>query len=174
MIIDNVKNSDELNTVMDLIFTVFPEYNANTKKEYRDCWQKRLIELPELLIYAKDCDIYCGFTFAWDDNGIITISFCGVDFSYRGKGIGKSLITEAEKRIKLLGYHGIALGAVETAKGFYKKLGYTGSLLIQSEQHSIEELMSLNTTYEVIYTNVYDSTINQVCLRVSAADRELQ
>lgn len=82
--------------------------------------------------------------------------------------------TEIERRVKALGYHSIALGSVEGAERFYEKLGYKGSLLIQSEDHSIDQLLSLNDKYEVIYTNVYEGTVNQVCLRLSSPDRELQ
>jgi hypothetical protein len=79
-----------------------------------------------------------------------------------------------EERAKARGVRLIALGAAETAEGFYAKLGYTGSLLIQSERHSIEELLSLNTKYEVRYTRVYDGKINQVCLALPEANRKLQ
>ncbi len=83
-------------------------------------------------------------------------------------------MVEIEKRIKHLDYHGITLGAVEGAEEFYAKLGYTGSLLIQSEEHSIDELKSLNESYEVIGTNVYDGSVNQVWLRLPSINRELQ
>lgn len=81
---------------------------------------------------------------------------------------------EAERRIRALGYHSIALGAPEGAEDFYEKLGYTGSLLIQQEKCSIDELKSLNQEYEVIWTNVYEERINQICLRVRSVDREFQ
>ena len=83
-------------------------------------------------------------------------------------------MVEVEKRVKDLGHHRITLGALEVAEGFYAKLGYTGSLLIQSEEHSIDELKSLNELYEVIGTNVYDGTVNQVWLRLPVIDREFQ
>jgi hypothetical protein len=54
------------------------------------------------------------------------------------------------------------------------KVGYIGSLLIQSEKHGINEMLSLNTRYEVRYTNVYNGKINQVCLALQESDRELQ
>jgi predicted acetyltransferase len=112
--------------------------------------------------------------FGFVENDVITIGHCGVAKEYRGQGVGSALMVEVEKCVKDLGYHGIALGAVEGAEEFYAKLGYTGSLLIQSEEHSIEELKSLNETFEVIGTNVYDGTINQVWLRLPAIDREFQ
>lgn len=111
---------------------------------------------------------------SWLHNGGITIAHCCVNNVYRGKGVGKALMLEVEKRVKSLGYHNIALGSAESAEGFYEKLGYTGLLLIQSEKHSIDELKSLNSLYEVIYTNVYDGIVNQIYLHLPYADRELQ
>lgn len=170
--IDNVKNADELIAVLDFVYSIFPQIKDG-KYSY-DFWKQKLNELPELLLYAKDGDEICGSVFAWDDNGGITIAHCCVGKAHRGKGIGKALMIEAENRIKALGYHSIALGSVEGAEGFYEKLGYKGALLIQSEKNSIDELKSFNKKYEVIYTNVYDGTINQVCLKIPFYDREFQ
>lgn len=79
-----------------------------------------------------------------------------------------------EERAKNHGIHLIALGAVQSAEGFYAKLGYTGSLLIQSQKHSINELLSLNEKYSVNYTRVHDEIINQINLAILESDRELQ
>lgn len=174
MYIDNVKNSDELEAVLKLVNAIFPWIQNFGYKYSHDFWDERLNDLPESLLYAKDGDTICGSVFAWSDNGGITIGHCCVDSTYRGKGVGKALILEAEKRVKALGYQGITLGSLESAEGFYEKLGYTGSLLVQSEKHSIDELKSINTKYEVINTNVYDGTINQIYLRLPIADRTLQ
>lgn len=177
MVIKNVKNIDELDDVLNFIHSIFPPdlSGANGAYKYsRDFWIDRMNELPELLLYAKCGAIICASVFAWNDNGNITVACCGVDSKYRGKGIGRALMSETEKRVKSLGFHGIALGSVENAERFYEKLGYTGTLLIQSEKDSIEDLKSLNTKYEVIATGVYDAAINQVYLRLPAADRDLQ
>lgn len=174
MFIDNVKNIYELDPVLQLVFTIFPQLENGGYKYSRDFWVEKMIELPELLLYAKDGDVICGSVFAWVDNGGVTIAHCCVDNGYRGKGVGKALMLEAERRVKALGYHSIVLGSVEGAEGFYEKLGYKGSLLIQSEIHSIDELKSFNKKYEVIYTNVYEGTVNQVCLRLPFVDREFQ
>ena len=175
MDIDNVKNIDELDSVLQLVYDLFPQLVDNDEYRYsRNFWIEKMSELPELLLYAKDGSTICGSVFAWVDNGAVTIGPCCVDNAYRGKGVGSALMIEVEKRVKDLGYRGMTLGAVEGAEGFYEKLGYTGSLLIQSRKHSIDELKSLNKKYEVIGTNVYDGTINQVWLRLPAIDRELQ
>ena len=174
MLIDNVRDIDELDAVLELVFSTFPQLKNGEYRYSRSFWIEKMNELPELLLYARDGDTVCGFVYAWIDNGSVTIAHCGVARAYRGMGIGKTLMLEVEKRAKSLGYQSIALGSVDGAEGFYEKLGYKGSLLIQSEQHSIDELQSLNTSYEVIYTNVYDGTVNQVCLRLPIVDRELQ
>jgi len=174
MMIDNVKTIEELDAVLQLVFSIFPQVTDGTYKYSRDFWIDKLNELPELLLYAKDGDKVCGFVLAWNDHGTITAVTVGIDKEYRGQGIGKALMLELERRVKALGYHGIALGAGEGAEGFYEKLGYKGSLLIQSEKYSIDELKALNTEYEVLYTNVYEGKINQVCLRLPKIDRELQ
>jgi hypothetical protein len=66
------------------------------------------------------------------------------------------------------------MGSAEGKEGFYEKLGYTGSLLIQSVKYSVDELNAFNKKYKVIYTNIYEGTVNQVCLRLPAIDREFQ
>ena len=81
---------------------------------------------------------------------------------------------ELEKRAKAVGIRKLALGAAESAEGFYAKLGYTGSLLIQSEKHAVEELLAINTEHSVIYTSVWGGTVNQICLAINEPDRPLQ
>jgi len=174
MLIEHVKNMDELEAVLQLVFSIFPQLENGEYKYSRKFWVEKMNELPELLLYAKDGDVICGSVFAWVDNGGVTVAHCCVDHAYRGKGIGRALMLEVEKRVKALGYHSIALGAVEGTEGFYEKLGYKGSLLIQSEKYTVDELKSLNKTYEVIYTNVYEGTIHQLCLRLPSPDREFQ
>ncbi|HOJ46639.1 MAG TPA: GNAT family N-acetyltransferase [Bacillota bacterium] len=174
MLIDNVKTLAELDSVMDLVFSVFPYLPTDDNKYSLSFWAGKMNELPELLLYAKDGEVICGSVFAWVDNGGVTVAHCCVAPAYRGQGIGRDLMLEIERRVKALGYHSIVLGSVEGAERFYEKLGYKGSLLIQSEDHSIDQLLSLNDKYEVIYTNVYEGTVNQVCLRLSSPDRELQ
>ena len=180
MIIDNVKNIEELNAVLKVVEKIFSNSgidNDGEEKYSRKFWIEKFSERPELLLFAKINDKICGSVFAWEDNGSITIAHCGVLEEYHKQGIGKALILETEKRVKNLGYDSIVLGSVEDAEEFYEKLGYAGSLLIQSDTNSIEELKSLNErekNYEVLWTNIYEGTINQICLKVSIADRELQ
>ena len=174
MHIDNVTNADELEPVWQFVCDIFPQLNNDECKYSRAFWIEKMGELPELLLYARDGSTICGSVFAWVTNGAVTIGHCCVDRANRGQGVGSALMVEVERRVKDLGYRGITLGAMEAAEGFYAKLGYTGSLLIQSEEHSIDRLKSLNESYEVIGTNVYEGTVSQLWLRLPAVDRELQ
>lgn len=63
---------------------------------------------------------------------------------------------------------------MEGAEAFYEKLGYSGVLLVQSENHGLDELAAFNKKYEVIGTNIYDGTINQVWLRLPSIDHGFQ
>ncbi len=83
-------------------------------------------------------------------------------------------MVEVEKRAKALGWRRITLGAVEGTEGFYEKLGYSGSLLVQSGEHSAGELAAFNRKYEVIGTDVWNETVSQVWLRLPLLDREFQ
>ena len=43
----------------------------------------------------------------------------------RGKGVGSKVVTEIEQFCKLFGYSGVVLHSAESARGFYRKIGYT-------------------------------------------------
>jgi len=79
-----------------------------------------------------------------------------------------------EKRALAHGIHHLGLGAAESAEGFYAGLGYSVSLLIQSEIHGTDELLKFNTKYKVNFARVHDGYVNQVNLELPAPDRELQ
>ena len=89
------------------------------------------------------------------------------------------MFIELEKRTKKLGYKGIGLGIQEGQEEFYAKLGYTGSMLIQSEKYSIDDLRNYleslnNKNWELRNTNIYDGYINQLWLNVSILDKDLK
>jgi GNAT superfamily N-acetyltransferase len=127
------------------------------------------------LLYAETNDEFAGIVFGSIGNdGNATAGIVAVDEQLRSHGVAREMMMLFEERAKAHGAPLIGLGAVQTAEGFYAKLGYTGSLLIQSEKHSIEELLSLNTKYPVNYTRVHDGTINQINLALAEPDRDLQ
>ena len=172
MEIRDVRTVDQLNDVLQFVHGIFPQL-ANAEDRYsRAFWMEKLEQLPELLLYASDGARICGSVFGFDEGGGITVGHCCIAEKSRRQGIGRSLILELEERARRLGYSRIVLGAVEKAEGFYSKLGYSGSLLIQSEDHSVDELLEFNKTYEVIGTSVWNGTVNQLWLRIPlVADR---
>lgn len=141
----------------------------------REKWLERMHTHGDLMLYAQSDGEVVGIVFGrMEDEGSITVGPVAVDERFRKLGIARKMMLLLERRALDHGVHHLALGAVESAEGFYEKLGYTGTLLIQSEKHSIDALLSLNTAYRVLGTNVYEGTVNQIYLELSAADRALQ
>ncbi len=164
-------NHDELYAILDFAEHIFGKQDEPD----HTMWEERMKAHPELIIYAEANGKVIGTTAAFvEDNGNITVGIVAVDENHRKQGIAKSLMFEVENQAKLLGVHLIALGSVDTAEGFYQKIGYTGQLLIQSKKHTVDELLALNSGYPVIFTNVYQGKINQLCLELDTPDRELQ
>ncbi len=63
---------------------------------------------------------------------------------YRGTGVGRAIITEAENWIKEKGIHKIVITSRDEAVGFYEKLGYTADFdRIKNEDDSI---------FKIVYT----------------------
>ena len=171
-----VKDGGELDSVMNFVKRGFSKINIKfPQKPYNnDFYLEKVNDKSDLLLYAVENNEIVASIFAFEDNNNITIGHVCVNENYRNKGIGKILMDEIENRIKRAGYKLITLGSVETAEGFYENMGYKGSLLVQSETNSIEELLSLNINYTVAWSNVYDNKINQVCISLEKPDRELQ
>ena len=170
--ITHITTGQELDNALTFAREIFGEH-AGLRS--RDEWLERMEHNNDLLLCAESNGGVVGIVFGYiEDNGNMTAGIVAVDERLRKRGVAREMMILLEERAKAHGVKLIALGSVQTAEGFYAKLGYIGSLLIQSEKHGIDELLSLNTRYEVRYTNVYDSKINQVCLALPEADRELQ
>lgn len=128
----------------------------------------------DLMLYAYLDNEVIGIVFGRiNDDKSMTIGSVAVHENYRGDGIAKEMILLLEKRAINNGIQTIKLGAVESAERFYSKWGYSGSLLIQSQIHSVEQLLSLKNRYKVKFTNIYDGKVSQVCLELKESDREL-
>ena len=183
MNIEHVKSVEELDEGLKFFNYIYDPYIENgekTEKFKRNWWIENFNKNPELLLYAKDGDKICAVTFGFVDGGNITVHE-GVLEDYRNTGIFEALFIELEKRVKKLGYTGIALGIGEGQEEFYAKLGYTGSMLIQSEKHSVDELKNFletscgkNKNYEITGSGIYDGYVNQLWLRVSILDKDLK
>ena len=176
-IIKHVTNEQALDRALALDEKVFGESSAYHNPAYsREKWLERMrSSYNDCMLYAQAGCETIGIVFGHiESNRSITIGPVAVNEQYRKHGIARKLMLLLEKRAAEHGINLLTLGAAENAEGFYEKLGYTGSLLIQSEKHSIYELLSLNTKYKVNYTRVYDGTVNQVNLALPCADRALQ
>ena len=177
-VVQNVSSKQELEKTIDFFRMIFkdkPATDINNLEYSLQKWEERRQKYSDLMLYASLNNEVIGIVFGRiiDDNSI-TIGPVAVHKNYRGRGIAKEMMLLLEERALQYGIHSIKLGAVEAAEGFYSKLGYTGSLLVQSEIHSIEQLLSLTHKYKVEFTNIYNSKVSQVCLEVRELDRELQ
>jgi GNAT superfamily N-acetyltransferase len=170
--IKHATTEQELDDALAFAREIFGEHTSLGR---RDEWLGRMERNDDLLLYAESSGKVIGVVFGYiEDNGNMTAGIVAVDDRLRNRSVAREMMLLLEKRGKAYGVHLIALGAVQTAEGFYSKLGYTGSLLIQSEKHSIDELLSLNTKYKINYTRIHDGMINQVNLALPEVDRELQ
>mgnify|MGYP005641345699 FL=1 len=174
MDIGEIRDTDELDEVLRFVLSILPQLDNDEYRYSRDFWIEQLSETPALLLIARVGSALHGSVFGCVENNGVTVGHCCVDEAHRGHGVATALMAEIERRARDLGCKRITLGAAEGAEGFYAKLGYTGALLIQSEQHTIDELRSFNRKYEVIGTNVYDGTVSQVWLRLPLVDRDFQ
>lgn len=174
-IIKHVKNEQELDGSLAFAREIFGEQYVRRQELAREEWLGHMERNNDLLLYAQASGEVVAIVFGFIEvNGNATAGIVAVDERLRKRGVAYEMMSLLEERAKNHGAHLIALGALQTAEGFYTKLGYTGSLLIQSEKHCIDELLSVNTKYKVNYTRVYEDTINQVNLALPDADHELQ
>lgn len=180
--IKTISSKEELEKSIELFKEIFkdtPNVDLENHEYSIEKWEERAREHSDLMLYASIGSEVIGMVFGrTEDNQNMTIGLVAMHEDYRSFGIAKEMMLLLEKRAKEIGIKKMSLGAVESAEGFYEKLGYTGSLLIQSQVHSIEKLLSLSNGYKVEYTNVYDNKVddkvNQVCLELSKPDKNLQ
>jgi len=176
--IKHITTEQELDNAIEFSLKIFGEQHTGlgNRKKTKEGYLKSMEHNPDLLLFAESNGEVMGIVFGSvpDENGNMAVSIVAVDERLQNRGVAREMMLLLEERAKAHGVHVIGLGAVQAAEGFYARLGYTGSLLIQSEKHSIEEMLALNTKYAVNYTRVHDGTINQVNLAITEADRELQ
>lgn len=176
-LIKSVSTKEELEEAFNLFKRIFIGMPVVDNPEYSlEKWQERMKDYGDLMLYASIDKQVIGIVFGRvNDNYSITMGPVAVHEDYRGLGIAKEMVLLLEERAVQHRIHTINLGSVESAERFYSKLGYIGSLLIQSQSHSIEQLLSLNNNrYKVKFTNIYEGKVNQVCLQLRDPDRELQ
>jgi predicted N-acetyltransferase YhbS len=173
-IIKHITTEKELDKALEFDVKIFGA-RSNAPDYSREKWLERIKTYGDLMLFAESNGEVIGIVFGRVERGCsVTVGPVAVEERFRKCGIAREMMLLLEKHTLGHGIHHLCLGAVETAEGFYEKLGYTGTLLVQSEKNSIEKLLSLNTKYLVHHTSVYGGTINQVYFELPAADRELQ
>lgn len=144
--IKQVSSIQELEQVYAFFKEMFKGQPVEDNPEFSlEKWAERMRNYGELMLYASSGVDVIGLVLGRiiDDKSMI-IGPVAVRQDHRGLGIAKEMMLLQEKGAARLGLQSICLGGVEAAEKFYEKLGYTGSLLIQSQDHSIEQLLSLN------------------------------
>ena len=175
--IKHVTTEQELDNALEFSRRIFGEHHAGlgSRESQKEGMLTNRERNNDLLLFAECNGEVVGMAFSSiGENGNMTVDTVAVDERLQGHGVARKMMLMLEERAKAKGVSVIGLGAIQAAEGFYARLGYTGSLLIQSEKHSIEELLSLNTKYPVNYTRVHDGIINQVNLALTEPDRDLQ
>ena len=100
---------------------------------------------PALLAIALDEGRVVG---AAGSDGAGTVTVVGVDPDYRGYGVARRLLGEAEDTLRQRGARNVGLGAVDDAIDFYLRCGYVPQLLVQfrseveSPQRIVQELLT--------------------------------
>ncbi len=175
-IIKNVSCNQELEKMIHFYKKIFRGVSDVDNPVYSlEQWTERMKKHNDLMFYASLDQEVIGIVFARVTNtGSMIVGPVAVSENYRGAGITREMVVLLEKRAMEKGIQNISLGAVESAEMFYSKLGYEGSLLIQSQNHSIEQLRSLKSKYKVAFTNTYDKKVSQVCLLMKEADKTLE
>jgi len=177
-IIKNVSSKQDLEKTFDfykMIFKGMSHVDVENPEYSIEKWEERMKNHSDLMLYASLDSEVIGIVFGRiNDNNSVTVGPVAVHENYRGSGAAKEMMLLLEERASYYGINYISLGAIESAERFYSKLGYKGSLLIQSQIHSIEQLLSLKNKYKVEFTNIYDGKVSQVCLELTEPDRDLQ
>lgn len=144
--IKNVSSGHELEKTLNLFRKIFsgmpvidnPEYSYNK-------WFERMQHHGELMLYATSGHGVVGLAFGRiESDDIVIAGPIAVHEEFRGLGIAREMMRLLEARALRCGAKSIRLGAIASAENFYSKLGYVGFLLVQSQNHSVEQLLFFN------------------------------
>ena len=178
MLIDNIKNIEELDAALAFTKILYPNRDfADGEKYSRQFWLEEWKKNPSLLLSAQENGEVIGIILGWIDGDYVTVAVDGIAEKHQNKGLHEALFIEIEKRAKELGAPGLVLGIEEGKEEFYAKIGYIGKTLIQSEKYSVEELKLFNEqykNYEVTGSGVYEGYVNQLWINASLLDKGLK
>ncbi|MCL2737590.1 MAG: GNAT family N-acetyltransferase [Alphaproteobacteria bacterium] len=174
MKIRQIENLSELDKAISFIKETLSPYALD-----RDALMREMKQNPNLLLYMADMDKIAAAVFGTAENNKSKIDYVCTDKAYRRQGFAKKLMEEMLHRLRVRGFESVALGASEMGEKFYEEMGFVGKLLIQSERHSVEELLSLKTKYPVASSGIWKQSpesppVSQVVLSLSQVDRDLQ
>jgi GNAT superfamily N-acetyltransferase len=151
----------------------FPGLDADAYA--REKWLKRMIAASDLMPYAVSGGAVVGVVFGRvEDSGEVTVGPVAVDPAFQKCGLGRALLAELEARAARRGIRLLALGAAESAEGFYLKCGYTPYLFIQTKPpRTLAELRALNPGYPEART-CDDGMDVRLMLATGGIDKALQ
>lgn len=151
----------------------FPDLDADTYA--RTKWLERMKTASDLMPYAASGGAVVAVVFGRvEDSGEVTVGPVAVDFAFRGRGLGRALLSELEARAARRGVRLLTLGAVESAEGFYLKCGYTPYLFIQTKPpRTLAKLRAVNPGYPEART-CDDGTDVRLMLATGKIDKALQ
>ncbi len=114
-------------------FEKIKKYDKNISEEML---YKKIKDKEVIIVKAADKIIgWLRYGYFWDS--IPFMNMLVMDENYRGKGIGKKLVTFWERDMKANGHEFIMTSTLsnEMAQHFYRKLGYkdSGSLILENE-----------------------------------------
>ena len=117
-----------------------------------DYFLEQLEGQSPFLLYAKSDARVVGVAFGSPQaNNHVTVAFVAVEESHRRRGIGKLLMLEMIERVRNEGRPGMAMGSNEDAEEFLIKCGFTPTLFLQSHNHSLDELRTVNDRYRELW-----------------------
>ena len=175
-IFKKVSCESELDAAMALEGRIFYGHPYLGKGEYaRQAWLRRIPQFSALMLYAEASGEVAGIVFGRPGgNGDITVGPVAMGEKFRGRGIASALMAELERQAKKMGYRGLALVSLESAEGFYQKLGFTPMLLVQAKPPlTMEKLRAVNRQYPEAWS--YDDGADfRLCILTGGIDRRLQ
>lgn len=151
----------------------FPDLDADAYA--RDRWIERMKTARDLMPFALSGGAVVGVTFGrLEESGEVTVGPVAVDPAFQRRGLGRALLSDLESRAARRGVAVLALGAVESAEGFYLRCGYTPHLFIQAKPpRTLTELRALNPGYPE--ARVFDDGADiRLMLATGGIDKVLQ
>lgn len=148
--IANITTGKQLKRAIDFVFEVFgPEEIDVRPEQYYQRWIGRMELYKDLFFYAELDGKIIAVAFAWQQHEQISVGPIATAANFRRRGLARKMMLLQEKAAAARGIRTLALEAALGTEAFYEKMGYTAIVDIDSKFHSLEQLHSLNTKYEL-------------------------